>query len=378
METSGHGKKVAESVFREVEALARQYGADRLGFVTLTFPCSVRSLPEAQDRWHSLRTHILSNRYVRSICVVERHKSGGIHWHLVVVLPERLECFETFDHGAWIKAQQAAAKYGPRSPLSRFYTKAYGKSACPVLRREWAFWATRAPAYGFGRVNTLPVRKNGQAVARYLAKYCTKCVWERREEEKGARLVRFVGYLRTVVAVCAVTGIPYRSRISQRTHMATFGWATLNGRTWRAKVRSFVESLAGVELAQAHLRILAGAKWAFKLRRSILLAKVLEDEPEALRANCVEWRVREAVKVAGIPQTQWEDRGEFYRGRQSILSPGGFHPVRLPKVEDKIIDDGTPWNLGEPKKREPLPEWTAFSVPTGFREARNRMILGVH
>ena len=66
--------------------LCMLYGIERLGFLTLTFADHVTDAREAQRRFHSLATHVLNTRYrARWIRVLERHESGRIHYHLIVV-----------------------------------------------------------------------------------------------------------------------------------------------------------------------------------------------------------------------------------------------------------------------------------------------------
>ena len=54
-----------------------------------------------------------------------------------------------------------------------------------------------AKKYNFGRTELLPIRKSGEAVAAYMAKYLTK--GERTADDKGARLV---AYSSKVLRVC--------------------------------------------------------------------------------------------------------------------------------------------------------------------------------
>jgi len=311
---SGHTKRIAEAVTQEVRALVKTYGPDRIGFVTLTFPETVRSLVQAQADWHSLRTHVLSKRYVRSVCCVERHKSGGIHWHLVVVLPEPLLCRQTFSWEAWDKAKRFAASHGSKSAPARFFTWRYGQTACEVLRREWDFWKATAPKYGFGRVNTLPIRVNGDAISRYLAKYCTKGQEYRTEADHGARLVRFVGYLRKVEWVCQVSQSLVARRISLRTHTANFGWATVGGQTWRAKCEAYCRHLGKGDVQLGHLRarLIAGAKWGYTLRQDIVNQPLPLGLPPPVLARAAAWEHSHKVQTWHLAPVTVRGAGELH------------------------------------------------------------------
>jgi len=299
---AGRVKRMGEAVTQEVRALVREYGLERIAFVTLTFPETIASLVEAQSRWHSLRTGVLAKRYPRAICAVERHKSGGIHWHLILVLPEAMGCVKSFAWADWDKYKKAAAVGGGGSLLARFHTHRYRSSACPVLRAEWAFWREVAPRYGFGRVNTLPVRVSGDAVSRYLAKYVTKAAVERSHEDRRARLVRFVGYLRTVEWFAPVEGEVVRRRISMRRHTAQFGWATVGGHCWRAKAAAYCRKLGRGDVQLGHLRcrLIAGARWAFALRQYIVNQPLPLGLPPPVLARAALWEHSQKVQTCHL------------------------------------------------------------------------------
>jgi len=108
------------------------------------------------------------------VSVTERHKSGGIHFHLILVLP--FDAKTGFDF--------AAVKDGDYS------------SACPELQAEWAWWRKIQDdaKYGFGRHELMPIKSNGEATGKYIAKYIQKSFENREERDKGARFVRYFGH----------------------------------------------------------------------------------------------------------------------------------------------------------------------------------------
>ena len=159
----------------EVGAMARMYGIERLGFLTFTFADDVRVIKEAQRRFNSLNSHAMKGRYLASVAVVQRHRDGRIHLHLVVVCKNDIRTGFNF----------SAVKH-------RDYS-----SASPYLRAEWAFWRKAAPKYGFGRTELLPVRTDLDRFGTYVARYLGQQYGTRREE-KGARLVRYSKGWRTV------------------------------------------------------------------------------------------------------------------------------------------------------------------------------------
>jgi hypothetical protein len=165
----------ARRLVLEVGAMATRYGIERLGFLTFTFADDVRAIKEAQRRFNSLNSHAMKGRYLAWVAVVQRHHDGRIHLHLVVVSKEDIRT--GFDFAA-IKRRDY-------------------RSASAYLRKEWKFWRTTAPKFGFGRTELLPVRTDLDRFGAYVARYLAKQYGTRREE-KGARLVRYSKGWRTV------------------------------------------------------------------------------------------------------------------------------------------------------------------------------------
>jgi hypothetical protein len=149
--------------------MVEKYGLDRIGFLTLTFALHILSYKQAQKYLHSLMTGVLKGRYVEYIIVMERMKSGRIHYHLLVVLAQDIRTGFDFD----------AVKRGDY------------RSANGILRSEWAFWRKTAPLYGFGRTELMPIKSSAEGIARYVGKYIAKHIGNRLPEDKGARLVRY-------------------------------------------------------------------------------------------------------------------------------------------------------------------------------------------
>lgn len=226
--TPGH-KRIAHVLALEIQELAKVYGIQRIGFLTLTFADNVRSIKIAQKRFHSLCTGVLKRRYERSIGVLERQKSGRVHFHLVVVLGADIRT--GFDFEA-IQRQDY-------------------RSANAVLRAEWAFWRKTAPKYRFGRTELLPVRSTAEGIARYVGKYISKHVGQRWEEDKGAKFVRFIGYG------------PGDRKASTR-----FAWATPRSALWRRKLAMFAREVGAETMDD--LQELFGSHWAYLLAPTIM------------------------------------------------------------------------------------------------------------
>jgi hypothetical protein len=235
-------KKSACALAWNVQAMAEKYGLERLGFLTLTFADHVLDPKESQRRLNGLSTGVLRDRYVDGyVRVFERQKSGRIHYHLLVVLPEDVRTgvdFVAFGNGDY-------------------------RSASAYLRKEWSFWRSTAKRYGFGRTELMPIRSTEEGIGRYVGKYIGKHHAFRKEEDKGVRLVEY----------------------SRGGRIATtrFGWCTENSAFWRCKVRLFAQIMASRldvqinELADisAHL----GPRWAYHHRDFIYSLPVVHQAP---------------------------------------------------------------------------------------------------
>lgn len=163
------GRKSAFTLAHSIEEMAKKYGINRLGFLTLTFKQNITCPKEAQRRLNSLNTRILKHRYHDTIRVIERCKSGRIHYHLIVVLSEDIRTGFNFEE---ISQQNY-------------------KSANPYLKLEWLFLRHTAKKYGFGRTELLPIKSTAEGIAKYVGKYIAKNMETRKPEDKGVRLVSY-------------------------------------------------------------------------------------------------------------------------------------------------------------------------------------------
>lgn len=220
-------RKTSTALSINVQVFAEKYGIRNLGFLTLTFADFVTDYREASKRLNSLASNVLNIRYKAWIKVMERCKSGRIHFHLLVVLP--FDIRTGFD-------------------FKGIKEKDYS-SASSNLRSEWSFWRSTAKKYKFGRTELLPIKTSSEAIGRYVGKYIGKHMMERLQEDKGARLVSYSKGAR---------------------HMNTkFSWFTPGAFLWRAKVRVFVYLVSertGCEPTFEGLREELGPKWAYNNR----------------------------------------------------------------------------------------------------------------
>jgi hypothetical protein len=201
-------------------------------------------------------TDVLRTRYGGFIVVFERMKSSRIHFHLLVDVGEDIRTGFDFEAKARADNYQRmmwAGEDDREHLLARRQrnTAVYGASANAALRGNWAFLRVATKAYGFGRVELMPVRSSAEAVGKYVGKYISKHIEVRKLEDKGVRLVRYSG--RTM-------------KTSTR-----FGWNGPKAKAWRRIVGEIAECLGvdGVE----EFREWFGQRWAYSVMRLIMSAE---------------------------------------------------------------------------------------------------------
>ena len=226
-------KKSAHVLKTSIQMLSDRFGIEYLGFLTLTFSDHVTSPKEAQRRLNSLLSNIIKQRYKEYVGVMERQKSGRIHYHLLIVLS--LDIRSGFDF---------------KAVSTRDYS-----SANSNLRKEWSFWRLTAKKYGFGRTELMPVRTNIEAMAKYVGKYVSKHVQARLPEDKGVRLVRYSK--------------------GARAGTTRFMFNTAGAAEWRRKVATFAEIVKSHHPDEqisnlSDLTRVLGKRWAYYHRDYIL------------------------------------------------------------------------------------------------------------
>jgi hypothetical protein len=300
----------------EIQALAREFGIERLGFLTLTFKENLLDLKRANRKINSLGAGVLKGRYRRWVVVPERQERGAVHFHLLVVLDADIRTgadFEAFEREDY-------------------------RSANKALKAEWRFWGNdkhpgAAAAYGFGRTELLPVKSTADGIAYYLGGYIGKHVRHRLDFDKGARLVRYGGY-----------------GPGDRKASARLAWNTDNAWLWRHKLAAFAQRMGLKDFAD--LQKAFGPRWAWHLQGAIIaehITGVFPSEAVARRSvdadSVIEAKLAFALYAAGKvyacefpldakprmfkPRLRDRFSAECYRSldafarRKSIKDPGG-------------------------------------------------------
>ncbi len=253
----GPRKKQADALTENIKWMAETFGDERIGFLTLTLGDkdaggkfrNLRDRKKAQKRFHSLMTHELSKHFVCGITATERHKNGGIHFHLPVVCKADIRGHIDF-----------AACFPPKDEFGKPTYKPDYSTANDAIQREWAYLRHICKRYGFGRHQLQPMRGNGEALGRYVGKYLSKDWLYRLPEDKGARCVRYFGHWCKIERKAG-------ERPKSPPMKAVFGWVTPRAQAWREMLKQVVIVLKykGVKLNESNMKEVAGAKWAWRM-----------------------------------------------------------------------------------------------------------------
>jgi hypothetical protein len=172
---SPYRKKSRDRLIMAVEGMVKKHGVTHVGLLTLSFgvPGSGRGSEETrelrerakdldfvQGRWHSFASNVIARRYEDWICVLEPHKDGVWHLHVVV-------------------STKADIRTGTDIETLTNYKLPYWQRRGKHLRNEalageWRALRETCCKYRFGRAELLPIKKTGEALARYVAGYLSK------------------------------------------------------------------------------------------------------------------------------------------------------------------------------------------------------------
>jgi len=243
---TGSQAKTKRAIEINVERMAREAGVERVGFLTLTVGdldgesfVQVFDAAEANRRINALARRFLPSLFRRWVIVTERHKSGAVHFHLAV--ETRVDIRGAYDWEA-VRAGDYA-------------------SAPAQLRALWAVLRSELPSFGFGRAQLEPA-KGSESLARYVAKYVEKNLFNRIAEDRGKKLVRYGGWNKTH---CRSNDI---------------SWATPRAAAWRAKAAKLASFIGADRQTIAEA---VGPKWSFRLTERMNLQNDHAGEGEEIR-----------------------------------------------------------------------------------------------
>ena len=151
-------------------------GEDRIAVLTVTTADECRSLREFQRRWNSLMTNFIRRLWKSGVWVRERQmRTGNWHGHALV------------DVGFEIR---------PGFPFEEVARRNY-RNVNSRVRDLWKQLREKAPRYGFGRTELLPIKSNSEWAIKYLTSYLGKALLsEKTVGEEKARLFGMWGCVR--------------------------------------------------------------------------------------------------------------------------------------------------------------------------------------
>lgn len=207
----------------------------------------VASAKEANRRFNNLNRAVLKVVFERAAVVTERHKSNDLHFHLLGILAGRPDIRTGVNFAAIAR---------------RDY-----RSAGEHLRGLWAMLRQKLPEYGFGRAELLPIKSSGEAVACYASKYIEKNLFNRTEDDRRKKLVRYIGFRHKPTADEAADFLKRTGKIpktiAEQLRPNDFSWGTKRACAWRAKARE-TAALIGVNRRE-DCAAAFGPRWAMKL-----------------------------------------------------------------------------------------------------------------
>lgn len=344
-ESGGGGKSVigagrrAFVLEKNVEAAVQRWGIEKTAELSITFEENVTSKEEAERRWHSFSTNVIEPEFGQAIKVAEHQEErgrkngdcGAVHFHVVIQCPVDIRTGYVFS------------------------THRGGKDrgACDWLKAKRKWLLKTLPQYGFGKIHHFgPIRKNGIALGKYMAKYLSKGLDNRDAWEKGSRLVSYIGF-----------------KAGEKACTMQFSWFTEGGWKRRRKVEAFAKLHGIKDIGGFKERF--GPKWAYKLdvqisampdpgRWPVFHAQVKELLGETWKADLfaqlaamppVFVRAYEPkgylVKGEYVVRPVWEVASENSLARETALSRGKKWICKLPRFRPWMLDQAAGPRIGK-------------------------------
>jgi hypothetical protein len=270
--------------------------------------------------------------------------------------------------------------------------KASEVGANEALQEEWK-WLKEHVTGVWGRSELTPIRVNGKAVARYLAKYVTKQASERSEVDKGCRRVRYVGFRYSEMV---------NGKKESRTHRKVtprFSFMGTKSQCWRAKVATWAVKvgLTADELFAPASRM--GKNWCYKHRDAIGETDCREElkkqgEHTAKALEFAEKEVADREFKMRFDQEVWKDKMKHFDKSMAPDSPElaglmadvtywmGGHPQledceilgwAVTGIPNELVTDYLAWCGDSHHQLSPVScDWFAHCEVVGFPQARNQ------
>jgi hypothetical protein len=220
-------------------------GEDRIAVLTVTTANECRSLREFQRRWNSLMTNFVRRLWKSGVWVRERQmRTGNWHGHALVDVG--------FDIRFGFPFEEVAR---------RNYRNVDGR-----VRDLWKQLREKAPRYGFGRTELLPIKSNSEWAIKYLTSYLGKALLsEKTVGEEKARLFGMWGCVRSVYS-----RFDWVSGRIVRKKKAWLGWA---------------HAFEGEDAFSQRY----GHRWWFRLGEPLMRVIIPEDWYQLRRDGGLEW-----------------------------------------------------------------------------------------
>jgi hypothetical protein len=195
-------------------------------FVTLTFADRLRSTSEAHRRLNSWLNHIRA-RYSGYLWVLQPHGSGAIHYHLLV--PVTFDTHVGTDLDLW-----AHRNLYSDSQRRQFMNQHLGAES------DW--WQSKAPAFGFGRIEVAPIYGNAEGIRRYLTRQDWR-QWHWPFDE--TKCVRF-----------------WCCSKSLKAGTSKFSWNSPRGQVFRARLQDWAADYGASSFSE--LNDIVGRSWGYR------------------------------------------------------------------------------------------------------------------
>ena len=290
---TGADAKRAFQLRTNVSGFVKYWGREHTLFFTTTDGQNVSPRDYAK-RWHSWLTN--AGDWVRGFLkVLEPQKNGRPHYHNLVGVAFDVQP-DKFD---WEAFRGSCEAYQRKDwPAFRRLRAQYVASACPELRELWRRTREEMKAYGLGRCEILPVRKEG-AISEYVGKYLEKGQSYRPKDWKGVRRVEMDRRTSREWSRCATRFSWSGIREDKTTGEIVRGGAV----NWRRRVGelAFALGLPNDGDTSGIARLL-GPKWGYTMRGAICTADQHEWE-ELLHSLAAEVGfIKAEVEFPAVPR----------------------------------------------------------------------------